>query len=453
MSRILISPLGIGSLKKNTAKREYINVNYRFNNDKKHEYNTPFISAAIAQHLNIDKVILIGTSKSMWEEVYRYFSENSNYNFDEDYYFELVEKIEESDVKNYNLKKEDLHKVNEAINSYLKSKTQSSLTDSKCKLIAYGVDDEEIWSNFDLVMGLTEELEDGDQVYLDITHSFRSIPLFMYLMMDFIQNLQSKQIELSGLYYGMLDIIREMDENYAPIIDYKPLFEISKWIRGLHDFTNYGNGYLISELTNDEKLADRINRVSNLFNINYIKELKTQLTKLNDQIKSTNLKKLKVLNYLVPNLEEFLKRFETTKYDWDFQLEVSKWFHENNKYGNAYISLVESIITYICEFYYLDFTNFKNRKLVKVLVGSKKIRKKYNDSNKLMSLSNKFLKTNSIRRSVAHGSLSETTRFSKHDIENYEKYQNEIEVLLNSHQLKEELHEISLAELKKNYRA
>ncbi|PTV94457.1 CRISPR-associated Csx2 family protein [Halanaerobium saccharolyticum] len=452
MSKILISPLGVGKLDRDSAKREYLEAKYRFNNKKSNEYKTPFVSAAIAQHLNIDKMILVGTSKSMWEEVYRYFAENSSYKLDEDYYYNLVEKIEESGVNNYYLKEKDLHKVDDAINSYLKENTNSQIEASKSKVITYGINDEEIWSNFDLFMGLTEELEDGDQVYLDITHSFRSIPLFMYLMMDFIQNLKSKQIELSGLYYGMLDIKREMDEDYAPVIDYKPLFEISKWIRGVYDFTNYGNGYLISELSNDKELADRINRVSDLFNINYIKELKTQIRKLNEQLQATDLKNLKVLNYIVPNLEEFLNRFENIKSDWKFQLEISKWFHENNKYGNAYISLVESILTYICEFYDLDFTEFNDRMLAKVLVGSKEIRRKYSDLNKLMSLSNKFLKTNTIRRSVAHGSLSETARVSKQDIENYVKYQNEIESLLNSFKLKEEINNIHITELKDNYR-
>jgi len=452
MSKILISPLGVGKLDRDSAKREYLEAKYRFNNKKSSEYKTPFVSAAIAQHLNIDKMILVGTSKSMWEEVYRYFAENSSYELDEDYYYNLVEKIEESGVNNYYLKEKDLHKVDDAINSYLKENTNSQIEASKSKVITYGINDEEIWSNFDLFMGLTEELEDGDQVYLDITHSFRSIPLFMYLMMDFIQNLKSKQIELSGLYYGMLDIKREMDEDYAPVIDYKPLFEISKWIRGVYDFTNYGNGYLISELSNDKELADRINRVSDLFNINYIKELKTQIRKLNEQLQATDLKNLKVLNYIVPNLEEFLNRFQDIKSDWEFQLEISKWFYENNKYGNAYISLVESVLTYICEFYDLDFTEFNDRMLAKVLVGSKEIRRKYSDLNKLISLSNKFLKTNTIRRSVAHGSLSETARVSKQDIENYVKYQNEIESLLNSFKLKEEINNIHITELKDNYR-
>ena len=69
MSKILISPLGVGKLDHDSAKREYLEAKYRFNNKKSSEYKTPFVSAAIAQHLNIDKMILVGTSKSMWEEV------------------------------------------------------------------------------------------------------------------------------------------------------------------------------------------------------------------------------------------------------------------------------------------------------------------------------------------------------------------------------------------------
>jgi CRISPR-associated Csx2 family protein len=453
MAKILISPLGAANSNGNkNGKGDYRTANYRFNNNKNNEYETPFVSAAIAQHLNIDKMILIGTSKSMWEEVYRYFAVNSSYELDDDYYYELIDKIEKSGVKNYYLKEKDLHKVDEAINSYLKDNANSSLEASKSKIITYGVDDEEIWANFDLFMGLTEELEDGDQVYLDITHSFRSIPLFMYLMMDFIQNLKTKKIELSGLYYGMVEITGEMDEGYAPVIDYKPLFEISKWIRGLYDFTNYGNGYLISELTNNEELGNQITTVSNLFNINDVKNLKTQIKNLDKQLQNTNINELKVFKYVVPNLKKFLERFRNIKEDWKFQLEISKWFYENKEYANAYKGLVETILTYICDFYELDSSNLKNRLLAKVLVATREIKSEYSHLNKLMSLRNNYNSINNIRSNVAHGSLSSSESTFEPHIERYENFQNDIESLLNSYELQEEIEKIHLDELKKYYR-
>ena len=57
--------------------------------------------------------------------------------------------------------------------------------------------------------------------FLDITHAFRSIPLFLYLMLDLMKILQFKNdFKLSGLYYGMQDVIN--DFGYAPIVDLSP---------------------------------------------------------------------------------------------------------------------------------------------------------------------------------------------------------------------------------------
>lgn len=449
MSKILISPLGVGAVKKdNIERREYHTAKYIFNNDESNVYETSFISAAIAQHLEIDKMILVGTSKSMWEEVYRYFSENSSYTYDNNYWNELKEKIKSSGAKNYILKEADLSQLNDVIDTFLQDKANSNIQGSKCKIITYGLDEGEVWSNFDLFMNLNEEFNNGDQIYLDITHSFRSIPLFMYLMMDFIQTLKIKDIELSGLYYGMLEVKKEIGGGPVPVIDYKPLFEISKWIRGVYDFTNYGNGYLISDLIDDKKVSDRVNMVSDLVNINYLENLKKQINKLNGILNSNRVKKLRVLNYIIPNINSFLNRFQDVETEWQFQLEMAKWFFENSRYNNSYICLVESILTYLCQLYNLDFKDYNNRKLVKNIVLSKKMNKKYSHLGKLMKLKKEYIKVNKARRHIAHGGLTGNKRDFNSDIENLYNYPKYIRDLLFDPQLKKEIiNNISLKEL------
>jgi len=74
VAKILISPLGTGPAENNDiSKREYTEAEYKFQDSGK-TYKTSFIAAALSDHLQVDKLYLIGTSKSMWEEVYRYFS-------------------------------------------------------------------------------------------------------------------------------------------------------------------------------------------------------------------------------------------------------------------------------------------------------------------------------------------------------------------------------------------
>lgn len=445
MAKVLISPLGVGPVKGAVSERDYQEARYRFNSGD--EYKTPFLSAALAQNFKIDKMFVVGTCRSMWEKVYEYFGVRSKSQFNEDYWVNLADKVSRSGIHNNNLTEEYLSEVNQVIDSYLTENNNKATGGSHCTLIDYGLNEEQLWSNFDIFMQLSDKLEDGDQIYLDITHSFRSIPLFMYLMMDFIQNLNKKNIKLVGLYYGMLDVKTEL--GYTPVVNLQPLFEISKWIRGVYDFTNYGNGYLISNLINDKEIAKRITNVSELVNINYLVNLKEQITKLKESLDLERLKETKVLNYVLPQIKQFLTRFEEIDSNHKFQFEIAKWYFDNKRYANGYICLVESLFTYLCEIYDLDSNKISNRKLVRTLLASKDIGKRYYQLTYLMNLREIYRKTNNVRRNVAHAALVGNKRNFDCDIENAKRYYQEIENLFSEEKFEDLPSEISISEMKK----
>ncbi|MFW5795319.1 MAG: hypothetical protein ACOCV1_07550, partial [Bacillota bacterium] len=98
-----------------------------------------------------------------------------------------------------------------------------------------------------------------------------------------------------------------------------------------------------------------------------------------------------------------------------------------------------------------DFKIYESRELAKRIFFSNSIQSKNKDSNKMIAFINRYHKINTIRQSVAHGSLTKNQRMSKHDIDNYVKYQTEIEDLLNNFQLKKEINKINIEELKELY--
>lgn len=93
MAKVLISPLGKGirEKEKTTAGGKYIKTTYKFANSDK-GYDTSFITSALSEHLQLDKIFMIGTDQSMWEEVYYYFGEVKENSYGEDVYLELDEK-------------------------------------------------------------------------------------------------------------------------------------------------------------------------------------------------------------------------------------------------------------------------------------------------------------------------------------------------------------------------
>lgn len=432
MSKVLVSPIGTGRM---VSEREYQTAKYKFEDNDK-IYETPFISAALAEYLKVDKIIFIGTAKSMWEEIYRYFTEHSENDIDDEYWLKIAELSNNSGYNNKLVNKEILDIVMLSVDEYLKTINSSATGGSLPLIIDYGLNEQELWQNFNTFMKLTEILNDGDEIYLDITHSFRSIPLFMYLMMEFMQILAHKKIFLKGLYYGMLEASGEV--GYAPVVDLKSLFEISQWIRGTHDFINYGNGYIISELLekdeytskNMKEVPKKIKNVSDLVNINYLVDLQKQIQTLNKLIDS-EYKYDNAIIYVFPLIKDFISRFNYLKCASEFQLELSRWYFENKKYGHGYICLVESVLTKLCEVYDLDITNFDNREKVKKEILSN--RKHQWEIEDLEKLADKYFAINKIRNRIAHASFYHDGNYSfRTDIDQVMNHYEDIKKALNS---------------------
>ncbi|HHB94961.1 MAG TPA: hypothetical protein ENK88_07430, partial [Campylobacterales bacterium] len=71
MAKILISSLGTGWNVKDSDS-EYQATNYII--EGKEYKDESFISKSLIEHYNIDKVILLGTNKSMWDGAYLGFT-------------------------------------------------------------------------------------------------------------------------------------------------------------------------------------------------------------------------------------------------------------------------------------------------------------------------------------------------------------------------------------------
>src|SRR5690554_5061299 len=101
-------------------------------------------------------------------------------------------------------------------------------------LIPEGFTEDEIWDVFAVVY---EQLHENDRVWLDITHAFRSIPLFMLVLLNYSQFL--KQVQLEAIYYGAFEKlgpaykVREMPlvERNAPVLDLHSFVALMDWTK------------------------------------------------------------------------------------------------------------------------------------------------------------------------------------------------------------------------------
>lgn len=395
MAKILISFLGTGSPNKNSneqspnsSDRQYRTAKYHFSNNEESEHT--FVAAALAEHNNIDKVILIGTVHSMWEEVYRYFTEKNRKILNEDIYFQILEHCENATHRS------------ELTIPHIELIEQSIGSKAKIILIKYGINDEETQENINTVLGIEQELNEKDEVIVDITHSFRSLPILIMNLLIYLQTVSKKKINISHVYYGMLEVSREL--GHTPVTELSSMLDISKWITGAYAFENFGNAYQIADLIESENkdVSERLRRFSNLMNLNHLGLLKSEINSLK-AIKNTTYQTLIPSLIITPIVNRFIAQFDNIRTLSLFQLRLAKWQFEHHNYTAAYISVIESIITYTCEINNKDWQKREIREEAKDA-----LRKQNNTWRVQGELTNIFRETNHIRNSLAHSIETDT---------------------------------------------
>jgi len=420
--KVLIAGIGGG---KNKETGTYRVANYKIEN-KVYEQRS-FITSALEEHYGIDKIIFIGTTGSMWDNLYEFYSKKYQKNYDENYHLDLMAVIDnatmDTDINSLNLTK---------FNGTFKDKILGIVT-------KYGMNELEIFENFNLIIKLQDELKDGDEVYLDITHSFRSNAFWMFLVMNYLTDVEDKNIKVKAITYGMLEAQKD---GVAPVVDLNAFYKILQWIKGANTLKEYGNSYLIEENIENGKLSKKLKNFSDALNMNYIASLRqsiNSLKKLEDDI--DNLEGPAKL--IIPKvIKDFMDRFASEDKDYLFQAKLAKWHFEQKRYAMAYININEAIIGFVMDSLELPLlTGDKKRdenKLAKdwlnMIISRHESNKTYpnfktdKDNMELYEYIKIFEHSRRVRNEIAHSIGGKDSAFN--DIDSLKKYCDKIVDLL-----------------------
>lgn len=327
MGKVLISFLGTGRKDKNeNSKRRYEPALYGIEGKT---YEDSLIAHALMEHFAIDKIFLLGTVHSMWEEVYYKFAAT----IDEEYWEDLGLQCESATSET-------------PLNSLDLSRVERSLGDgSHAILINYGLDKEQLDENTKNVMQIASYLQEGDELYVDITHGFRSLPLYIMNLLIYIKNLSDKNIQIKKICYGMFEA--KTSDGVTPIVDLTSIIQINDWITGAYAFKEYGHGYQIASLLQDNRdIYNKLTTFSNAMNLNdYYKiiassrELETIKGKFEDPISQ----------FVVPPvIDSFKNKFNATK-ESKALLAITDWHFKHANYASAYLTIIQCILEFVCE--------------------------------------------------------------------------------------------------------
>ena len=114
--------------------------------------------------------------------------------------------------------------------------------DVKLERVPDGKNEEELRQIFNIIY---KSVHDEDELTLDITHGFRSLPFIFLPVINYLSTL--KKTKLEGIYYGAFES-RDKETNIAPIFDLTVYQNIMEWAVGAKMFADYGNGEYLKDL-------------------------------------------------------------------------------------------------------------------------------------------------------------------------------------------------------------
>ena len=227
--------------------------------------------------------------------------------------------------------------------------------------ISDGKDEKEMWDIFQTVFNL---LQEDDELYFDLTHSFRYLPMLILVLGNYAKFL--KNVQIAHISYGNYEA---RNENGSPIVNLLPLTALQDWTFAAANFIHNGQSEELVQLTKNAIKPILKATLGKDEGANSLKELFTTLEtiisnmqtcrglpitqeadvfKLKQSIESSSAD---IIPPLVPVIKEIEKSFSNFSADANTinGLHAAQWCYKNRMYQQAITILQETIVTMVCE--------------------------------------------------------------------------------------------------------
>lgn len=226
------------------------------------------------------------------------------------------------------------------------------------------------WEGFEKIIG---KFLPNDELYLDLTHGFRSVPIMFSIAVNFLQ--QIKNIELKTAYYGAHD----QGNN---IIDFKDFFSLNLWAdavsrlvenadaKKLAAVASGNNSFQIADL-NDDKMIELFNKLTDSIrnvDVNNISGIASEAIKMVKEKQKKASETEKLLLDMVIEKFSLLSTEEplSGQYDEEYfrvQIEIIKVLIEHKLFMQAFTAMRECVGSIgLIGFENVKFSNSDGRK-------------------------------------------------------------------------------------------
>lgn len=235
-------------------------------------------------------------------------------------------------------------------------------------MIKEGFSEEEIWSIFDVVYN---KIEQDDEIYFDVTHAFRSIPMFSTVLFNFAHLM--KNATLKSVHYGAFEKLgpayevkkKDLAERVAPVIDLTSLVEVQNLTQIASGMVDYGkigkigSMFDVSTLSKNslkqavQKLKQEIENLESYIITNSVAKIIEGKFVDNINVQIKQLKKSQTLNHPeLEILERLLERISVFSVGSEKNVQAAiEWAYEFDMLPQAYTLAQEYVISQVVKIY------------------------------------------------------------------------------------------------------
>ena len=322
----------------------------------------------LAKRLKPDRVIILGTSGSMWD----FLAESAGIE-EEEVWVELTQAVENQTVSD-----SLLQKIKLLIEEHLGIKTQLCL-------IPKGLTEAEQLNVLDIMAQATEGV---DELSLDVSHAFRHLPMIAIVAASYLQSI--RDVQFKSLWYGFYD----PDTKIGTVYDLKGLLHLFEWVRALSQFEHTGDYGALADLlpTTHSCLADPMHKAAFFERTTRESRAKEEIDKIGTALAATPL--TGVAGLFQPALQDRLKwsDYETPQRR---QKQLAMDYLKRRDYLRAALYAQEAFVTFLVDFEGKDPESYSDRLQVRENYERKKLKKKR--PSKL------YWNLRDLRNALAHG--------------------------------------------------
>ena len=241
-----------------------------------------------------------------------------------------------------------------------------------------GNNESEIWEIFNR---LYEVIQEGDELYFDLTHGFRYLPMLVLVLGNYAHHL--KHVSVCSITYGNFEG-RNTETNEALLVNLLPLAAVQDWAFAAGQYLTHGHADSITELCNSSLRPILREAKGNNIGAAALKDwslrlnevvLERQTCRGHSIIYACECNKLKskaekaeasIITPMKPIFESIQKSMQTFDEQQNIQnaFYAAEWCCRNGLYQQSVTLLQEYIVSVLCKYCSLDVLNPDERGLV-----------------------------------------------------------------------------------------